>query len=411
MPTNEHPWHSVWYHAQIATLAESGAAYGLLHDAAIATREDRIVWIGANDAMPTELWDTCAEKRDCEGLVVTPGLIDCHTHLVYGGNRAHEFEMRLSGASYEEIARSGGGIVSTVMATRAANHDELYQSALSRVREFLSEGITTVEIKSGYGLTTRDEAKMLRVARQIGAEQPVDVVTSFLGAHALPIEYQGRGDEYIGLVCDEMMPAIAAEKLADAVDAFCEGIGFSPAQVERVFDKAQQLGVPVKLHAEQLSDLKGAVLAANHGALSVDHLEYLAPDDVPRLAEAGTVAVLLPGAFYYLRETKLPPIKSLREHRVPIAIASDSNPGSSPVASPTLMMNMACTLFRLTPEESLAGFTRNASRALGLQHEIGTLEVGKRADMVLWNVKSPAELSYRIGGNACLAVRYRGQER
>lgn len=411
MTAFEHPWHSVWHHAQIATLTESRAAYGLVHDAAIATREDRIVWIGASDTMPADLFDSCPDKRDCEGHLVTPGLIDCHTHLVYGGNRAHEFEMRLNGASYEEIARSGGGILSTVFATRAASRDELYQSALSRVQEFLNEGITTIEIKSGYGLTTPDEAKMLSVARQLGAEQPVDVVTSFLGAHALPPEFEGRSDEYIELVCNEMLPAIAAENLADAVDAFCEGIGFSPAQVERVFEKAEQLGLPIKLHAEQLSDLKGSVMAANHGALSVDHLEFLAAGDVPRLADAGTVAVLLPGAFYCLRETKLPPIESLREQRVPIAIASDSNPGSSPVASPTLMMNMACTLFRLTPEEALAGYTRNAARALGLQNEIGTLEVGKRAHMVLWDVKSPAELSYRIGGNACLAVLYRGQHR
>lgn len=316
--------------------------------------------------------------------------------------------MRLNGASYEEIARAGGGIVSTVSATRNASADELYDQALTRLQGLMNEGVTTVEIKSGYGLNREDELKMLRVARQLGDNNPVTVVTSFLGAHTTPIEFKGNDDGYIDLVCNEVLPAVIAEGLADAVDAFCEGIAFTPEQVARVFDAAAANKLPIKLHAEQLSDLKGAVMAAQRGALSVDHIEYLAESDVPALAENDTVAVLLPGAFYTLHETQLPPIAVLRQHGVPIAIASDSNPGSSPVASLVLMLNMACTLFRLTPEESLAGVTRHAAQALGLGDRLGTLEVGKQADMVLWKANEPAELSYRVGGNPCQQVMVAG---
>lgn len=316
--------------------------------------------------------------------------------------------MRLNGASYEEIAHAGGGIVSTVTATRAASADELYAQAIPRLQGLMDEGVTTVEIKSGYGLNLEDEMKMLRVARRLGEDFPLTVITSFLGAHTSPAEYADNNDAYIDLVCDEILPAVAAGGLADAVDAFCEGIAFSPQQVARVFDAAKAHNLPIKLHAEQLSDLKGAVMAARRGALSVDHIEYLAAEDVPELAENGTAVVLLPGAFYCLRETKLPPIAALREHGVPIAIASDSNPGSSPVGSLLLMLNMACTLFRLTPEEALAGITRNAAQALGQNNSIGTLEIGKQADMVLWDAVDPAELSYRIGGNPCRRVMYRG---
>lgn len=413
-------WDSVWHNARLATMApdtvpdntgsqtNGNSAFGLIDNAAIAISNGRIAWIGPSWNMPPAVFECCPEKRDCGGNLVTPGLIDCHTHLVYGGNRAKEFEMRLNGAGYEEIARSGGGIVSTVAATRAASQAELYLQSHPRLVGLLNEGVTTVEIKSGYGLNVDDEVKMLRVARDLGDNLPVNIVTSFLGAHALPVEYQGRADAYIDLVCNAMLPRIAKEQLADAVDAFCEGIGFSPVQVEQVFAAAAQHGLPIKLHAEQLSNLQGAVLAARHNALSVDHLEYLAADDVPVLAEQGTVAVLLPGAFYCLRETQLPPLSSLRKHGVPIALASDSNPGSSPVGSLLLMLNMACTLFRMTPGEALAGVTCHAAKALGLHNEIGTLEVGKSADMVLWRAREPAELSYRIGGNPCITVMYRG---
>ena len=401
-------WDSVWYDARLATMVEGECAFGLLENAAVAITDGRIAWIGSDANIPESAFSACFDKIDCKGQLVTPGLIDCHSHLVYGGNRAKEFEMRLNGAGYEEIARAGGGIVSTVKATREATPEQLYEQALPRLQALIDEGVTTVEIKSGYGLNVDDELKMLRVARRLGAEHPVDVVTSFLGAHALPSEFADREDDYIDLVCEQALPKAVAENLADAVDAFCEGIAFSPQQVARVFDAAKAHDLPIKLHAEQLSDLKGAVMAAERGALSVDHLEYLADEDVPVLAANGTVAVLLPGAFYSLRETKLPPMEALREHHVPIALASDSNPGSSPVGSLVLMLNMACTLFRLTPEEALAGVTRNAARALGLDNEIGTLETGKRAHMVLWQATDPAELSYRIGGNSCERVMYRG---
>lgn len=388
---------TLWISANIATMTVSEHPYGLMKNAAIAIHGGIIQWLGSMSDLPDNYVQLCMTIQDCHGQLVTPGLIDCHTHLVHGGNRAKEFEMRLNGASYEAIANAGGGIVSTVAATREASESELYDQSAPRLEAMMTEGATTIEIKSGYGLNLENELKMLRVARQLGQDYPVNVVTTFLGAHALPVEYAGRSDDYIDYLCTTVLPAVAAERLADQVDAFCEGIGFSPAQVDRVFAAAQLHDLPIKLHAEQLSDLKGAVLAAKQGALSVDHLEYLCDEDVPVLAANKTVAVLLPGAFYYLRETKLPPLAALRQHGVPIALATDNNPGSSPISSLPLVMNMACTLFRMTPEEALAGVTRHAAQALGLQNKVGTLIVGKQADLVCWKAKEPAELSYRIG--------------
>ena len=349
--------------------------------------------------------------HDGLGAWVTPGLIDCHTHMVYAGNRSNEFEARLNGVAYEEIAKQGGGILSTVKATRAATQAELMQASLPRVLSSLREGVTTLEIKSGYGLDLQSEAKMLRVAKQIQQNLPVRVRTTFLGAHALPSEYTGRADDYIKHICEEMLPAIAKENLADAVDVFCEKIGFTPAQTEAVFQAAKQHGLDVKLHAEQLSDQGGAALTAKYQGLSADHLEYLSDDGIKAMQAAGTVAVLLPGAFYYLRETKLPPIQALRDAGVVIAIATDCNPGTSPMTSMLLTMNMACTLFRLTPLEALQGATINAAKALGLQDEIGSLEVGKAADFVLWDIARPADLSYMIGVNACVQTVFAGEIR
>jgi imidazolonepropionase len=329
------------------------------------------------------------------GGVLTPGLVDCHTHLVYAGNRAGEFEQRLEGASYEEIARAGGGILSSVRATRAASEDQLVAASLPRLDALLADGVTTLEIKSGYGLTLADELKMLRVARRLGELRPVRVTTTLLGAHALPPEYAGRADDYVSLVCDEMIPAAAAEGLADAVDVFCEGIGFSPAQCERIFQAARAHGLALKAHAEQLSNLGGSALAACYGALSADHVEYLDEAGVRAMAEAGTVAVLLPGAFQVLRETQLPPIELLRQYQVPMAVASDANPGTSPICLPTLMAHLACTLFRLTPREALAGMTAHAAHALGLP-ELGRIAVGAPADLCLWDIRQPAELAYAV---------------
>lgn len=393
--------------AAVATMMPKGRAYGLIDDGAIAVVGEAIAWVGERAKLPPEF--ASLERMDVVGRLVTPALIDCHTHIVHGGNRAREFELRLEGASYEEIARAGGGIVSTVEATRAASEDSLTEGALVRLDALLADGVGTVEVKSGYGLDTETELRMLRVARRLEQERPVRIKTSFLGAHALPPEYAGRADAYIDLVCNEMMPAVAEEKLADAVDGFCEGIAFSPAQIERVFDRAAELDLPVKLHAEQLSNLGGAALAARHGALSADHLEYLDQAGVQAMAEAGSVAVLLPGAFYTLRETQLPPVKALREAEVPIAVATDCNPGSSPLHSLLLAMNMACTLFRLTPEEALAGVTRNAARALGLGERSGVICEGAPADLAIWNLTAPAELSYLIGHRPLHARIHRGR--
>lgn len=388
-----------------------GRPYGAVDDGAIAVRDGRIAWIGPRSELPAPLIAQGTRIHDAGGRWITPGLIDCHTHLVYAGSRAREFESRLEGASYEEIARAGGGIRSTVAATRAATESALLEQSAARLTSLLAEGVTTIEIKSGYGLELEAEAKMLRVARALGERFPVTVRTTFLGAHALPPEFDGRPDDYVTEVCERMLPAIAGRGLADAVDAFCEGIGFTPAQTGRVFAAARALGLPVKLHAEQLSNLHGAALAARYGALSADHLEHLDEDGAVAMARAGMVAVLLPGAFYFLRDTKPPPVQALRRHAVPIAIATDCNPGTSPTTSLLLMLNMACTLFRLTPGEALAGATREAARALGLAAELGTLDAGKHADFVLWDIGEPAELAYRIGANPCHSVVRRGDAR
>lgn len=394
----------LYSNARLATLAGE-APYGLIENGAVGVAQGRIAYVGQAANAPQ------AEKVvDCGGRLITPALIDCHTHLVYGGNRAKEFELRLQGASYEEIARQGGGIRSTVAQTRAASEAELVESALARLDALLAEGVGTVEMKSGYGLDTQNELKMLRVARRLAQERKVRIRTTFLGAHAVPEEFAGRADDYIAYVCDEMLPAVHKEGLADAVDGFCENIGFSAAQMERVFAKAKALGLPVKLHAEQLSDQQGAVLAAKYQALSADHLEYLRPQDAKILAQNGTVAVLLPGAFYYLRETQLPPVAALREAGAATAVATDCNPGTSPLTSLLLAMNMACTLFRLTPEEALAGVTRHAAKALGMDTEIGTIEMGKMADLAIWNVKEPAELAGAIGFNPLYRRVFAGEE-
>lgn len=378
----------------VASMAGGGAPYGLIENAAIALGGDRIAWVGPGDAVPEEYRDF--EASSLGGRLVTPGLIDCHTHIVHGGDRAAEFERRLNGASYEEVARAGGGIVSTVTATRAADEAALLAGALPRVDALLAEGVTVLEVKSGYGLDIETELRMLRTARAIEGARPVRVVTSFLGAHAVPAG--ADADAYIDDVCIPALRAAHAQGLVDAVDGFCEGIAFQPEQIARVFDVAVELGLPVKLHAEQLSNLGGAKLAARYGALSADHIEYLDEEGVGAMADAGTVAVILPGAFYTLRETRKPPVEALRSHGVPMALASDCNPGSSPMTSLLLTMNMACTLFRMTPEEALRGVTTHAARALGLD-DCGTVAAGMRADLAVWNVKHPAELAYRIGFN------------
>ncbi|BBB07842.1 imidazolonepropionase [Sphingopyxis sp. EG6] len=380
-----------WTNARLATMTDDGL--GLIDDGVVTAEDGRIVYAGPADGAPGK----AADSTDCGGRLITPGLIDCHTHLVHGGNRANEWAMRLDGASYEDIARAGGGIVSTMRATRDATEAELVEAALPRLDALLGEGVTTIEIKSGYGLSAADEVKMLRAAHALGQRRRVRVAPTFLGAHALPPEYKGDSDAYIDLVVDAMIPAAAP--LATAVDAFCEGIGFSPAQCERVFEAAKAHGLAVKLHAEQLSALHGSALAARHGALSADHLEHATDDDVRAMAEAGTVAVLLPGAYYFMRETKLPPTAAMRRHGVKIALATDCNPGTSPVTSLLLMLNMGATLFGLTVVEALRGVTVNAAAALGLGAEIGTLEPGKACDLAIWNVSDPAELVYRIGFN------------
>lgn len=394
----------VWRDARLATMAGDGM--GLIEQGLVAATDGVIVYAGSAAEAP-EL--DPAETIHCDGRWMTPGLIDCHTHLIHAGDRAREFEMRLDGASYEAIARAGGGIVSTMRATREASEDELVAGALPRLDALIAEGVTTVEIKSGYGLDTASEIRMLRAARRLGGKRPVQIATTFLGAHALPPEYAANPDGYIALLVEEMLPKIARLGLADAVDAFCEGIGFSTAQTGRVFDAAQRAGLPVKLHAEQLTNQHGAALAAKYRALSADHLEYLDNAGIAAMAAAGTVATLLPGAYYFIRETHLPPIDALRLAGVPIALATDCNPGTSPLTSLLLTMNMGATLFHLTVAECLAGVTRNAAQALGLTDRIGTLEAGKRCDLAIWDVERPAELVYRMGYNPLHARIWSGR--
>ena len=401
------PLATVLRHARAATLA-GPSGWGLIEDAALVIEGDRIAWVGPDAQWPAAMASGQAQEIDLRGALLTPGLIDAHTHLVYGGERAGEFEMRLEGATYEEIARAGGGIRSTVAATRAASDEALFASAAHRARIFMAEGVTTLEIKSGYGLDAQHESRCLAVARRIGRELPVTVRTTSLGAHALPPEFAGRSDEYIAAVC-AWLPDQHAAGLVDAVDVFCDTIGFTPAQTRRVFDAARALGLRVKLHAEQLSNQEGAALAAGYGALSCDHLEHLSAPGIAAMCEAGTVALLLPGAFYFLRETKLPPVAALREAGVPMAIATDHNPGSSPALSLLLMLSMACTLFRLTPEEAWRGVTVNAARALGL-HDRGALVAGQRADLAVWDAEHPRELAYRFGHNPCRRVFFGGVE-
>jgi imidazolonepropionase len=401
---------NLWTNCRAATLQPKNTQpYGLIDDAALVVDGAWLRWVGPRRDLPPDLAQQCHETHDCGGALITPGLIDCHTHLVYAGDRAHEFEQRLNGASYEDIARNGGGIASTVQATRSATPAQLTQQSSVRLQLLLAEGVTTLEIKSGYGLALEPERKMLQVARALGQTHGVAVRTTFLGAHALPPEFAGQADAYVDEVL-RMLPALHTQGLVDAVDGFCERIAFSPAQMARVFQAAHALGLPVKLHAEQLSDSGGAALAAGFKALSCDHLEWLSDAGADAMAAAGSVAVLLPGAFYFLRETRVPPVALLRQKGVPMAIATDCNPGSSPCTSLLLMLNMACTLFRLTPEEALAGVTRHAASALGLRDR-GELAAGQRADFALWNVKHPAELAYALGANPCLKTIYQGLPR
>ncbi|MBB6250870.1 imidazolonepropionase [Nitrospirillum iridis] len=400
-----HPWDTLWVNAHLATMTAGAASpYGAIENGAVAAKDGRIAWVGPLADLPGRAEDLAASVQDAGGAWITPGLIDCHTHLVFGGERVTEFELRLTGASYSEISRAGGGIAHTVRATRAASDDTLYTLAARRLTALMAGGVTTVEIKSGYGLDLEHELRLLRVARRLGANFPITVHTTLLGAHALPPgvnDAPGRA-RYLDLVCDAMIPLAAAEDLADAVDVFCEGIAFTPEETARVFDAAQAQGLAVKLHADQLSDTGGAALAARYQALSADHLEYTSDDGLDAMAAAGTVAVLLPGAFHMLRETKLPPIAGMRARGIPMAIATDCNPGTSPALSLPLMMSLACTHFRLTPEEALAGCTRHAAQALGLGASKGQLAVGFDADLALWDITRPAELAYWLGGNACV---------
>ncbi|KAB0267713.1 imidazolonepropionase [Microvirga brassicacearum] len=397
----------VWFNARLATLAPAEDGLGIVERGAIAARDGRIAFAGAMEDLPSS-WDA-ADRIDCAGRWITPGLVDCHTHLIFGGDRAEEFELRLKGASYEEIAQAGGGIVSTVRATRGASEDDLVTGALPRLDHLIAEGCTTVEVKSGYGLDLDTEARMLRAARRLAHERPVSITTTFLGAHAVPPEGSGDKDVYITRVCEEMMPVLVREGLVHAVDAFCERIAFSPEQTARVFAAAKALGLNIKLHADQLSNLHGAKLAAEYGALSADHLEHTDDEGAAAMAKSGAVAVLLPGAFYMLRETQAPPVAAFRRYGTRMALATDCNPGTSPLTSLLLAMNMGATLFRLTVEECLAGVTREAARALGRLPEIGTLERGKSCDLAIWNIERPAELVYRLGFNPLHARIWRGQ--
>ena len=399
---------ALWLNVHLATMT-AGDPYGMVKDGAIAVAGNKIALVGKRADLPVDFESRVGNVHDGGNGWITPGLVDCHTHLIYAGSRAREFELRLLGVTYEEIARQGGGIRSTVAATREADEQVLLKQSASRLKALMREGVTTVEIKSGYGLDLETELRMLRVARQLGEKYAVSIVPTYLGAHALPPEFEGRSDDYIDFVCDTVMPEVAARKLAVAVDAFCENIAFTPAQTERVFKTAQKLGLTVKLHAEQLSDLDGAALAARFGALSADHLEYASEQGIQAMSASGTVAVLLPGAFYFLREKKGPPVDLLRRYNVPMALSTDCNPGSSPTTSLLLILNMACTLFHMTPEEALAGITRNGARALGRQDRIGTLESGKDADFVLWDIDEPAELAYRIGFNPLKQVVRQGR--
>ena len=398
----QHLWDALWRNVHLATMTDGSASYGDILNGALAIKNGQIAWLGAEQDVPADAH--AAETHDGQGAWLTPGLIDCHSHIVYAGNRSNEFEARLNGVAYEAIARAGGGILSTVNATRAADFDDLLAQSLPRVKRLLAEGVTTLEIKSGYGLDLDTEAKMLRVARHIGEILPITVHTTFLGAHAVPPEYKGRADDYITYICEVMLPALQAEGLVDAVDAFCEHIGFSSEQTERVFHAAAELNLPVKLHAEQLSDQHGAALVARFNGLSADHLEYLSADGIAAMAAHGTVAVLLPGAYYFLRETKLPPLQALREAGVPMAVSTDCNPGTSPMTSLLLAMNMACTMFKMTPQEALAGTTVHAAQALGQQGRVGQLAVGQAADLALWQITRPADLAYAMGQNMCVGV-------
>ncbi len=399
-------WDTLFINAEVATMRRGAAPYGLISDSAIGVKDGNIAFVGTMRELGGDIGDVAREVHDADGDLVTPGLIDCHTHLVWGGNRSSEFEARLLGKSYEEISAAGGGINATVAATRAASEEELFDAAITRLQDFLGEGVTTIEVKSGYGLNIEAELKILRVARALEDEDNIRIRTTFLGAHALPAEFADK-DKYIDFVCDEMLPAAHDEGLIDAVDGFCETVGFSTAQIERVFEKAASLDLRVKLHAEQLSNLGGARLAAKYGALSADHLEYLPAKNAAVLAEAGTVAVLLPGAFYYLREKQKPPVEALRTAGVDIAVATDCNPGTSPMTSLLLAMNMSCLLFELTAEEALTGVTRNAAKALALD-DCGTVEPGRRADLAIWDVRKPSELVASIGQNPLLARVFGG---
>ncbi|MCF8105096.1 MAG: imidazolonepropionase [Desulfohalobiaceae bacterium] len=399
---------SVWTGANLATMTANGRPYGLIENGALAVSGRSLAWVGPAEELPPDFLQRADRVHRLDSGWITPGLVDCHTHLVYGGNRAKEFEQRLQGVSYTDILASGGGILSTVRATRKASEDDLVRTGRQRLESLLAEGLTTVEIKSGYGLDLETELKMLKAADRIARSLPVTVCPTFLGAHALPPEYKDQSDAYIDFVCCEVLPEAARKGLARAADVFCESIAFSPEQSRRVFQKATELGLRVKIHAEQLSNQEGAALASEFGALSADHLEHLTDRGVEAMARAGMVAVLLPGAFYCLGETRLPPIDKLRARKVPLAVSTDSNPGTSPVQSLLLMLNMACTLFRLTPEEALAGVTREGARALGLQDKIGTLEPGKDADFVLFDIDEPAELASALGHNPCRKVVRKG---